>query len=135
MAVKIEITNLNDVLASFNETEDKFEQAVQYAIGMTGLAVERQAKLNASGRPGPRVRTGNLRRSIMTKALPKGFGGLYSVEVSATMVYARAVEFGHPRWKPGVKYPYMGPAADKLSTNGTLSRVFTTALTSRVRGS
>ena len=134
MSVRIEITNLNQVLAGFDKTEDKFEEAVQYAIGVTGLAVERQAKLNASGRPGPNVRTGNLRRSITTKAMPKGFQGLYTVEVSATMVYARAVEFGHPRWKPGVKYPYLGPAATKLSSNGTLSRVFTTNLALKMRG-
>jgi hypothetical protein len=134
MGVRLTITNLNDVLAGFDKTEDKVEQAVQYAVTLAGLAVERQAKLNASGRPGPNVRTGNLRRSITTQAMPKGFG-TYTVEVRATMVYARAVEFGHPRWKPGVKYPYLGPAAEKLSTNGTLNRVFTTALATRLRGS
>lgn len=132
MAVRIQVTNLQDVLSSFGKTEDKFELAIQYAITMAGLAVERQAKVNASGRPGPNVQTGNLRRSITTKAT-KGFG-TYEAEVSATMVYARAVEFGHPRWKPGVKYPYLGPAAERLSSNGTLSRVFTTALTSRLKG-
>ena len=134
MGVRLVITNLDDVLAGFDKTEDKVEQAVQYAVTLTGLAIERQAKLNASGRPGPNVQTGNLRRSITTQAMPKGFG-TYTAEVKATMVYARAVEFGHPRWKPGVKYPYLGPAAEKLSTNGTLNRVFTTALASRLRGS
>lgn len=134
MGVRLTITNLNDVLAGFDKTEDKVEQAVQYAVTLAGLAVERQAKLNASGRPGPNVRTGNLRRSITTQSMPKGFG-TYTAEVRATMVYARAVEFGHPRWKPGVKYPYLGPAAEKLSTNGTLNRVFTTALATRLRGS
>jgi hypothetical protein len=133
MAVRIQVTNLQDVLNSFDKTEDTIQLAVQYAITMAGLAVERQAKINASGRPGPNVQTGNLRRSIITKA-QKGFGDSYEAEVSATMVYARAVEFGHPKWKPGVKYPYMGPAADKLSDNGTLSRVFTTALASRLKG-
>lgn len=133
MSVRIEITNLQDVLNSFAKTEDTVELAVQYAITMAGLAVERQAKVNASGRPGPNVQTGNLRRSITTKA-QKGFGNTYEAEVSATMVYARAVEFGHPRWKPGVKYPYLGPAADNLSDNGTLSRVFTQALASRLKG-
>ena len=133
MAVRIEVTNLADVLKDFDDTEDKFELAVQYAITMTGLAVERQAKMNASGRPGPNVQTGNLRRSITTKA-QKGFGNTYEAEVSATMVYARAVEFGHPRWKPGVKYPYLGPAARRLEANGTLDRVFTMALTSRMKG-
>jgi len=132
MAVRIQVTNLQDVLSSFAETEDKLELAVEYAITMAGLAVERQAKMNASGRPGPNVQTGNLRRSITTKT-QKGFE-TYEAEVSATMVYARAVEFGHPRWKPGVKYPYLGPAANKLSDNGTLSRVFTTALATRMKG-
>lgn len=134
MTARITITNLSDVLAGFEATEDKLESAVQYAISMTGLAIERQAKMNASGRPGPNVQTGNLRRSITTSGKPKGFGTLYSVEVSATMVYARAVELGHPRWKPGVKYPYLGPAANNLKANGTLSRVFTQAMASRLRG-
>ena len=133
MSVRIEITNLQDVLNSFAKTEDTVELAVQYAITMAGLAVERQAKTNASGRPGPNVQTGNLRRSITTKAR-KGFGNTYEAEVSATMVYARAVEFGHPRWKPGVKYPYLGPAANTLKANGTLNRVFTGAFASRMRG-
>lgn len=133
MSVRIQVTNLQDVLNSFEKTENNIELAVQYAITMAALAVERQAKQNASGRPGPNVQTGNLRRSITTKA-QKGFGNTYEAEVSATMVYARAVEFGHPRWKPGVKYPYLGPAADRLSDNGTLSRVFTMALASRLKG-
>lgn len=134
MTARITITNLSDVLAGFNATEDKIELAVQYAIAMTGLAVERQAKTNASGRPGPNVRTGNLRRSITTSSVQKGFTNLYSVNVSATMIYARAVELGHPRWKPGVKYPYLGPAASNLQANGTLARVFVTNLASRLRG-
>ena len=134
MSARIRVTNLSDVLAGFQATEDKVELAVQYAITMTGLAVERQAKVNASGRPGPNVQTGNLRRSITTSAVQKGFDGTYAVDVSATMVYARAVELGHPRWKPGVKYPYLGPAARNLQSNGTLARVFTTNFASRLRG-
>lgn len=134
MSARISITNLSDVLAGFDATEDKIELAVQYAITMTGLAVERQAKVNASGRPGPNVQTGNLRRSITTSAVQTGFQGMYAVDVSATMVYARAVELGHPRWKPGVKYPYLGPAASNLQSNGTLARVFTTNFASRLRG-
>lgn len=134
MGIRVQVTNLADVLASLDYAEDKFDRAIQESLLVTALAVERQAKINASGRPGPNVRTGNLRRSITTNPTPKGFDGTYTAEVKATMVYARAVEFGHPRWKPGVKYPYLGPAADKLSTNGTLSRVFTTALATRVRG-
>lgn len=134
MTVRMTIPNLSQVLSGIQRQADQIDNAVAYAIQITGLAVERQAKQNASGRPGPNVRTGNLRRSITTSIPVKGFGDSYSVVVSATMVYARAVELGHPRWKPGVKYPYLGPAARNLSANGTLSRVFTSAFASRVRG-
>ena len=128
------IPNLSDVLSGVQRKEAQIDMAVAQAIQITGLAVERQAKQNASGRPGPNVRTGNLRRSITTSMPIKGFGDSYSVVVSATMVYARAVELGHPRWKPGVKYPYLGPAARNLSANGTLNRVFTSAFASRIGG-
>jgi hypothetical protein len=134
VSARITITNLADVLAGFDNKEEELNLAVQYAIGVTGLAVERQAKQNASGRPGPNVQTGNLRRSITTSKPEKGFGTTYTVDVSATMVYSRAVELGHPRWKPGVKYPYLGPAANRLQANGTLARVFSNALGSRLRG-
>lgn len=134
MTARLSITNLPAVLAGFNGKEAELEEAVRFAIHQTGFALEAQAKKNASGRPGPNVQTGNLRRSITTSTPQKGFGTLYTVDVSATMVYARAVELGHPRWKPGVKYPYLGPAAQSLQANGTLSRVFTTAMASRMRG-
>ena len=134
MTARVTIPNLSEVISGIQKTAAQIDQAVAQAIQITGLAVERQAKQNASGRPGPNVRTGNLRRSITTSMPIKGFGDSYSVVVSATMVYARAVELGHPRWKPGVKYPYLGPAARNLSANGTLNRVFTSALVSRIRG-
>ena len=134
MTARITVANLSEVLAGLQAQETRVDGAVQYAIQMAGLAVERQAKQNASGRPGPNVRTGNLRRSITTSMPIKGFEGRYTITVSATMVYARAVELGHPKWKPGVKYPYLGPAANTLKANGTLNRVFTGAFASRIRG-
>lgn len=134
MTARISITNLSKVLSSFEGKEQELEEAVRYALYQVGVEVEGGAKENASGRPGPNVITGNLRRSITTSKPEKGFGTLYTVDVSATMVYARAVELGHPRWKPGVKYPYLGPAAKKLEANGTLGRVFTDAMASRIRG-
>jgi hypothetical protein len=134
VTARITVANLSEVLAGLQAQETRVDGAVQYAIQMAGLAVERQAKQNASGRPGPNVRTGNLRRSITTSMPIKGFEGRYTITVSATMVYARAVELGHPKWKPGVKYPYLGPAANTLKANGTLNRVFTGAFASRIRG-
>lgn len=134
MSVKISVSNLDKILADLNTYENKADQAIKGAIFEAAAALEAEAQKNASGRPGPNVRTGNLRRSIKAETPIRGFGGTYTSEVRATMVYARAVEFGHPRWKPGVKYPYLGPAAKRLSDNGTLSRVFTMALATRLRG-
>jgi hypothetical protein len=134
VTARITVANLSDVLAGLQAQETLVNNAASYAIQMAGLAVERQAKQNASGRPGPNVRTGNLRRSITTSMPVKGFEGKYTITVSATMVYARAVELGHPKWKPGVKYPYLGPAANTLKANGTLNRVFTGAFASKMRG-
>ena len=151
MAVRIQLTNLAEVLAGFEKTNEKIRSAAQVAIAQTGLAIERQAKINASngvrrrvgGRivpprhigpsgEGPNVISGNLRRSITTK--PKsGFGDKYVVEVSASMVYARAVEKGLPQWN-GVKYPYLEPAATRLRDNGTLNRVFRTYFANNMRG-
>lgn len=145
MTARIEITNINEVLRGLEKTNDKIEEAVKYAIGMAGLAVERQAKKNAStgvhprGQghiqgtgPGPNVVTGNLRRSIRTD-VKKGYGTSYVAEVSASAIYARAVERGLPEWG-GVKYPYLEPAATTLRDNGTISRVFTMNLAMKIRG-
>lgn len=134
MSAKITIPNLDTVLLGIDKKKIEIDNAIRYAIHMAGLAVERQAKKNATGRPGPNVQTGALRRSITTSMPIRGFEGKYTVTVSATMVYAKAVEQGRPDWPPGVKYPYLGPAAKNLSSNGTLNRVFTSALASRMKG-
>lgn len=70
-----------------------------------GIRVESQAKLNASGRPGPRVQTGRLRSSI-TWALGRDHLGLF-VDVGSNVAYARYVEEGTTR---APAYPYLRPA-------------------------
>jgi hypothetical protein len=144
MSGAIVITNLDDVLRDLGHTAQQVDFAAKFAIGITGAAVERQAKLNAntgthkvgepriSGGIGPNVVTGNLRRSIFSRTRI-GFG-TYIAEVGATMEYARQVEQGGGRWKSGVKYPYIAPAAEKLRDNGTLSRTFAGAFASQLRG-
>ena len=76
---------------------------------------------------GPNVITGNLRRSIRTE-VRYGFGK-YIAQVGAYMEYARAVEFGLPRWKRGAGYPYLTPAVEQMRQTGAIDRVFTSALT------
>lgn len=139
------VRNLAEVLAGLEVQEDRLERAAQIAIATAGFAVQRQAQKNANtgthkkGQPhipgtgpGPNVVTGALRRSIRTD-VKYGFGNYVAV-VGASTEYARAVELGSPRWKSGVKYPYLRPAAEDLIRNGSLSRIFTAAFIKAVKG-
>jgi hypothetical protein len=139
------VRNLSQVTAGLNNFEKNIMQAAEYAIAQAGFALEREAKKNANTGthkrgeghlqgtgPGPNVVTGTLRRSITTE-VRYGFGAYIAV-VGPTVEYARAVELGSPRWKSGVRYPYLIPAAGKLIGNGTLNRVFTNAFRTKLRG-
>lgn len=141
----IVIRNLADVLAGLEVQEDRIENAAQTAIATAGFAIQRQAQINANTGthskktghipgtgPGPNVVTGALRRSIRTD-VKYGFGNYIAV-VGASTEYARAVELGSPRWKSGVKYPYLAPAAEQLILNGSLNRIFTAAFVKAVKG-
>ena len=148
---EIVIRNLQEVLAAIDGAAEKIEQGAQLGIMRVGLAVERQAKLNfqgtrsyekrtsKNGRPylvitpknhvggsGPNTVTGNLKRSIKT-TYRVGLG-VYTAEVGPTMIYARQVEKGGGKWPPGVKYPYLEPAALSLLRSGKLTRIFSTAV-------
>lgn len=74
-------------------------------LARRAIAVETQAKLNASGRPGPNVRTGRLRSSI-TWQLGADEIGLFA-EIGTNVEYAPYVELGTDRAPP---YPYLRPA-------------------------
>lgn len=58
------------------------------------IRVQNQARLNASGRPGPRVQTGRLRASITYRIL-SGPEGIYG-EVGTNVEYAAGLEYGNP---------------------------------------
>ena len=139
------VRNLAQVLAGLEVQEDRLERAAQTAIATAGFAIQRQAQRNANtgthkkGQghipgtgPGPNVVTGALRRSIRTD-VKYGFGNYVAV-VGASTEYARAVELGSSKWKSGVKYPYLAPAAIELIRNGSLNRIFTAAFLKAVRG-
>jgi hypothetical protein len=74
------------------------------------------AKVKASGRPGPRVITGQFRAGI-TSVVSRDGGGMYGA-IGTNAVQARALELGHPRWPPGVKYPTFGPALEEAKRKG-----------------
>lgn len=108
-----------DGVSAFNEAiaamERRADAAVRMALAESAAVVIRQAQINASGRPGPEVRTGAHRRSF-TMVGPRSVGpGRQEVQVGPTMVYSRALELGHPNWPPGVRYPSLGPAVEFAS--------------------
>jgi hypothetical protein len=130
------VKNLSQVLASLPLMEQKIEKAGQLALTQAALALERQAKLNANtgthprGQghtpgtgPGPNKVTGTLQRSINTQ-VRYGFGS-YVATVGPSVEYARAVELGSPRWKSGVRYPFLSTAVGYMVKSGNLNRVFT----------
>jgi hypothetical protein len=118
------VINLDEVLGQFRGSMEDYEAAAAGALGYVALGLEREVKENwvAGGgshkrgtktpaTPGgpPAAITGDLGRSIAATPAVKGFNG-YEATVGAGMVYARALELGHPRWASGVRYPYMEPA-------------------------
>lgn len=74
-------------------------------LGRRAVRVESQAKLNASGRPGPNVRTGRLRSSI-SWAISEDARGLYAV-IGTNVFYAKWVELGS---NTAPAYPFLRPA-------------------------
>jgi hypothetical protein len=82
----------------------RVEQATARATGDAGLLMERQAKLNATGRPGPRVVTGNLRRRTQAHATRREGAFVWSCLVDSTAFYA-----GYLDPEP---YPFFTPAYD-----------------------
>lgn len=67
--------------------------------------VQNRAKLNASGRPGPRVQTGRLRSSI-TYAIESDSRGPVA-RVGTNVDYGRHLETG---LRNGARYPFLEPA-------------------------
>lgn len=85
------------------------EGPVARDLARRAIRVESQAKVNASGRPGPRVRTGRLRSSIHWELVrgENGVGGTLFARIGSNVSYARYVELGTSR---APAYPYLRPA-------------------------
>lgn len=81
------------------------------ALTKAAIIVQNQAKLNASGRPGPNVVTGRLRSSISFEIDAAPIPSF--AKVKTNVIYAAPLEFGNRRWKPGVKYPFLYPALEQ----------------------
>lgn len=75
-------------------------------MSATMIRVTNQAKINASGRPGPNVRTGRLRGSISWRLGVDETNRLYG-EFGSGVPYARPLELG---LRNGARYPFLQPA-------------------------
>jgi len=141
--------NFSEFQTSVNRWLARFDQAAEGAMSLIARQVYVNAKKNADSASNPPVRvtarngkqyyrynphispgdgrgpnrgTGNLLTSMTFSSSRQGFGS-YTAEVGAGAVYARALEYGNPRWRSGVKYPYMGPALKDLVSSGQLSQI------------
>ena len=145
--IEMSIPNLDETVSKISTAVTKIDTAALYAVGQLGLSVERIAKkslqnnqhrksttkargkfkggnrkwipaehIGGDGTP-PNRRTGHLSESIYTDLQHEP--GSYVAYVFPTMKYAQALELGSPKWKSGVKYPYMKPAFDFVKPQAT----------------
>jgi hypothetical protein len=76
-------------------------------LARRAMRIESRAKINASGRPGPNVRTGRLRSSI-TWRLGHDAVGVYA-DVGTNVPYGYYLETG---LRNGARYPFLLPALE-----------------------
>lgn len=91
LKAELSVADLAKIQRNLEAIAEKIENGGP--LPRVGLAIERQAKMNASGRPGPNVRTGRMRASI-TVQLKEGKPVTEAV-VGTNVSYAPPVEFGH----------------------------------------
>ena len=140
-------TNISKTIQGLNEIAKKTDKAVMTATRKVGAEATRTMKKQIVGghklgtprsdgknvvAGKPSNVTGNLRRSI--RSTTKGFNGRYTMVVGAYMVYARALEFGNPRWKSGVRYPFVAPTAKILNTNNLAREIYVKELHRVLKG-
>ena len=139
------LEGFSELMGQFKKLEIDVRERPKKAAELIGLAVERQAKINAStgqhkpGKPhiigtgpGPNRATNKLRDSIRKSGFTVGFDG-YTVVVGPTIEYARSVELGSPKWKVrsdgepfamGEGYPFFKPAVEGLKQMGAFDTIF-----------
>jgi hypothetical protein len=114
-----ELEGLDEFRAAIERKRAAVSLETRRAVAEGAATVERGAKVAASGRPGPNVITGTLRRGIRaSEVTPWGRAG-WQGHVGPTNVYGRRVELGFlgrdsvgrvygPPRNPAM-YPYFTP--------------------------
>ena len=120
-SISLEVKGIEELHNKTKEISEKISDSGQL-VENAAYVIENQVKLNATKRPGPRVRTDILRSSIMTQII-----GPTSARVAPNANYAPFVEFGHRqqsgRYVKAIRrrlvsdfspaYPFMQPAIEQ----------------------
>lgn len=115
-------TGIPEFNAALDDLVARVDAASAAGIVKVAHLIEAQAKANASGRPGPNVITGTLRRSIvLDPESPVRSGDGWTISVGPSVLYGRRVELGFRgtdsigRTFTGAgKYPYFTPAVESI---------------------
>lgn len=117
--ITFEWLNIPEFDIAIDDLVARVKAAGEIAVARGAAAIEAAAKVNASGRPGPNVVTGTLRRSIHTKG-PTSTGTGYMAQVGPSVIYGRRIELGfHGTDSLGrnynqQSYPYLRPALETV---------------------
>jgi hypothetical protein len=114
--VSIVWTGVTEFVAALDRASARASSAARSATVEIASEIEKATKERASGRPGPEVVTGTLRRSIRHDPVtPWGVGG-WQTQIGPTAVYGRRIELGFAgpdslgrHFDPSKKYPYFEP--------------------------
>lgn len=130
MAEGIEWVGVSELTSALAEIEAAVQRQTSLAVAEAAHVVEALAKAHASGRPGPNVRTGNLRRSITVVGPNQLLAGMWVAFIGPTAAYGRRVELGfngsdslgRSYNQPG--FPFLEPAFTE-ALRGPVQAVFT----------
>ncbi len=126
--VEFDLLGVPEFVAALEAMDARVDLASRNTVRDGAQMIQRQAQQNASGRPGPRVVTGTLRRSIRVDG-PRRVGTAWEARVGPTVVYSRRVELGFDgtdaigRTYHQPPYPYFGPAW-RFATTVAIHRIW-----------
>lgn len=130
--LEFDLLGVSEFVAALEAMDARVEVATRTAVANSALMIQRQAQTNASGRPGPNVRSGTLRRSFRVDG-PHRIGTGWEARIGPTVIYSRRVELGFDgtdsigRIYHQPPYPYFGPAW-RFGTTVAVHRVWRDAV-------
>jgi hypothetical protein len=112
-------TNAGEIAAALDLKAAQVRSGLRALVRHHGVLLQARAKANAAGRPGPRIQTGDLNRSIALQV--DGNASISRARVGTNKPQARRLEYGFRgvdslgrRWDQP-PYPFLGPALDQVA--------------------